>query len=184
MLSLHPHAKPMSSAFGFKFPLHDPPSSHVKRVGHACCPFSIHHRLLSFSLTHYSLNTHRGDAPDDELGLGPVIKICPFFCFILSVSLCLAAPLKSSPPRHMYVHGHRVHPSPLPPHYGTRCAVLLKSLPLPLLLYRTQACGRRVHLHFMGVRHRRYPVTARKTRHDATPLCHHNTATMPCEILL
>ncbi|KAH9081575.1 hypothetical protein EDB83DRAFT_2333592 [Lactarius deliciosus] len=33
------------------------------------------------------------------------------FCFIL----CLAASLKSSPPRLMYVHGHRVHPSPSPP---------------------------------------------------------------------
>ncbi|KAH9163167.1 hypothetical protein EDB89DRAFT_583491 [Lactarius sanguifluus] len=42
-------------------------------------------------------------------------------------------------------------------------------------------------LHFMGVRHRRHPVTACKTRHDATSRCHHkihNTATVPCEILL
>ncbi|KAH8991473.1 hypothetical protein EDB86DRAFT_3183382 [Lactarius hatsudake] len=32
-------------------------------------------------------------------------------------------------------------------------------------------------LHFMGVRHRRHPVTARKTHHDPTSRFHHNTAT-------
>ncbi|KAH9034322.1 hypothetical protein EDB85DRAFT_2289108, partial [Lactarius pseudohatsudake] len=36
-----------------------------------CHPLSIHHRLLPISPTHYSLNTHHEDAPDDELGFGP-----------------------------------------------------------------------------------------------------------------
>ncbi|KAH9020043.1 hypothetical protein EDB85DRAFT_1896394 [Lactarius pseudohatsudake] len=55
-------------------------------------PSLFHHPL--------SLNTHHEDAPDDELGFGPVIK--------------------SSPPHHTQVHGRHVHPSSHgspPPHH-------------------------------------------------------------------
>ncbi|KAH8988216.1 hypothetical protein EDB92DRAFT_1872976 [Lactarius akahatsu] len=108
--------------------------------------------------------------PTTSWGLDQWSRYVFFFCFILFHSLCLAAPLKSSPPRHMYVYGRRVHPSPSPPQDGTRCAVFLK--------YRFTArkpVAAAFTLHFMGVRHRRSP--SRRARFVMTP--HRGAITTP-----
>ncbi|KAH9073625.1 hypothetical protein EDB83DRAFT_2358893, partial [Lactarius deliciosus] len=166
----------MSSVFSF-------PASHPSLV--ACqtrrpyCPLLIHHWLLPFPLTNYSLKH-------------PDLSFLFFvFCFF---SHCLAAPLGSSPPRHMQVHGRQVHPSPRYPimtcktrpdapaalshqHLQEVLAVLRSSSPYHyrycFTTLKPVAAASTLH---MGVRH---PISARKTHHDATTQCHHSMATTP-----
>ncbi|KAH9161355.1 hypothetical protein EDB89DRAFT_2030899 [Lactarius sanguifluus] len=118
------------------------------------------------------------------------------FCFF---SHYFAAPLKSSPPRHMQVHGRRVHPSPSPPHHGmqdpsrgTHCAVS------PALTKFLLHCAPQVLTATTALPHSspwppRSPFTtwesatpSQRARLVTTPRlqCHHNTATMPREIPL
>ncbi|KAH9047996.1 hypothetical protein EDB83DRAFT_1448993 [Lactarius deliciosus] len=83
-----------------------------------------------------------------------------FFCFILFISLCLAASLKSSPPRHMYVHGHRVHPSPYVRPWSPRPSIAIATpITAPAAL-----CSSSPN-HYRYCLTARKPVAAVSTRH-------------------
>ncbi|KAH9083567.1 hypothetical protein EDB83DRAFT_28175 [Lactarius deliciosus] len=178
----------MSSVFSFPA---SRPSLIACQTHRPYCPLLIHYCLLPFPPTHYSLNARHEDARLSRF----------FFVSFCFFSHCLAALLRSLPPHHMRVHGCHVNSSPSLLHHGVQdpsrimtpaapshqhlqevLAVLRSSSP-----YRHRCCftarkpvAAASTLH-MGVRH---PITARKTHHDATSQCHHNTATMPCVIPL